>query len=191
MPEQRVTPRSRQAWRRWLEANHGTQAEIWLVFWKRHTGRATLTYGEAVEEALCFGWIDGVRRSIDAKRYMHRFSPRRLASRWSPTNRKRAERMQAAGLMVAAGRQAIEAARRNGTWDAPVSAPAIDLSMPPELEARLRRNKRARAFFESLAPSYQRQFCGWINAAKRSTTKQRRVDEAVALLARGEKLGLR
>jgi uncharacterized protein YdeI (YjbR/CyaY-like superfamily) len=184
-----VVPKSRKAWRQWLESNHGSRAEVWLVFFKRHTGKPTLTYGDAVEEAICFGWIDGIRQSIDGERYMHRFSPRLPASRWSATNRKRAERLEKAGKMRPAGRAAIARAKRRGSWAKPRAG--FDLSMPSELAARLVRNKQAATFFESLAPSYQRQFLGWINAAKRAETRQKRLDEAVALLQKGEKLGMR
>lgn len=185
----RITPKSRQSWRVWLQKNHDSKPEIMLVFYKRHTGKPTLSYNDAVEEALCFGWIDGVKRSIDEDRYMHRFSPRKSDSRWSALNRKRAERMKEAGYMTDAGKKAIQKAKRNGKWVEP--AQIIDLSMPPELTERLRRNKDAATFFKSLAPSYQRQYIGWVNTAKRPETKKRRLDEAVSLLARGEKLGMR
>lgn len=185
----RVTPKSRQAWRTWLQKNHGVKAEVWLVFYKRGTGEPTLTYNDAVEEALCFGWIDGVKRSVDEQRYMHRFSPRRPGSKWSALNVERAERMIAAEKMTAAGLALVDEARRTGNWGA--SAPDVELSMPPELAQRLRRNKKAAAFFESLAPSYQRQFIGWINVAKRPETKRKRLEESIRLLARGEKLGMR
>ena len=184
-----VTPKSRRAWRDWLQKHHAGKPEVWLVFYKRHTGKPSLTYDDAVEEALCFGWIDGVRRKVDEDRYMHRFSPRQPGSRWSALNRTRVARMDAAGLMTPAGRSAVLAAKGSGKWDEAVEA--VDLTMPPELAQRLRKDKKAAQFFESLAASYQRQFIGWINAAKRPETRQRRLDEAMALLGRGEKLGLR
>lgn len=188
-PGRRVTPKGRKAWRDWLERNHASRSEVWLVFYKQHTGKPTLTYGDAVEEAICFGWIDGVKRSIDADRYTHRFSPRKTDSRWSATNRKRAGRMDRAGLMHAAGRKAIRAARRNGLWDA--RPRTIDLSLPDDLGEKLRKHRKAREFFDSLAPSYRKQFIGWINSAKRPETRQRRLSETIELLARGEKLGMR
>jgi uncharacterized protein YdeI (YjbR/CyaY-like superfamily) len=185
----KVTPKSRQAWRDWLAANHAAKTEVWLVFYKRDAGKPTLSYNDAVEEALCFGWIDGVKRSIDGERYMHRFSPRKPDSKWSASNRARAERMEQAGLMTAAGGAAVRSAKRSGKWNAP--DPSVDLSMPPEFGARLRRDAAAAEFFASLAPSYQRQFVGWIATAKRPETKQRRLEETIALLRRGEKLGMR
>lgn len=185
----RFTPKSRKSWRSWLQKNHATKVEVWLVFYKQHTGKPTLSYNDAVEEALCFGWIDGVKRSVDDERYMHRFSPRKPESRWSESNRKRVARLEKAGQIMPAGKRAIEVAKRNGQWSA--SAPKFDFSMPAELAARLKRNKRAAAFFESLAPSYQKQYIAWIVTAKRDDTKKRRLNEAIELLSRGEKLGMR
>lgn len=184
-----VTPKSRSAWRIWLDAHHDSCDAAVVVFYKRHTRKSTLTYDDAVEEAICFGWIDGVKRSIDADRYSHRFTPRQPNSRWSATNRQRAERMIGSGLMMAAGSAAIRQAKRAGTWQP--KAPSVDLTVPPELAKRLEKNRQAAAFFESLAPSYRHHFIAWINVAKRAETKQRRIDEALELLARGEKLGMR
>lgn len=185
----KVTPRSRRSWRRWLERNYDSRAEIWVVFYKRRTGKPTISYSDAVEEALCFGWIDGVKRSVDDERYTHRFSPRKPDSKWSALNRERAERMERTGQMTTAGRRAIQIAKRNGTWAS--APPSIDLSMPPELTVRLRTHSKAAAYFDTLAPSYKRQFIAWINAAKRRETKERRADQAIELLRRGEKLGMR
>lgn len=187
----RFTPKSRDAWRTWLEKHHDSSAEVWLVFYKRHTGKPTLSYSDAVEEAICFGWIDGIRKRIDAERYTHRFTPRRPASNWSEANRKRAARLTKAGLMTPAGRKAIGRAKRNGTWQPTDQTPDFDVSVPAELAARLKGNKKAERFFASLAPSYQQQFTGWINLAKREQTRQRRIEESIRLLARGEKLGMR
>jgi uncharacterized protein YdeI (YjbR/CyaY-like superfamily) len=185
----RFTPKSRRSWRKWLLEQHAKEAEVWLVFYKRHTGKPTLSYNDAVEEALCFGWIDGIKRRIDDERYMHRFSPRKKDSNWSATNRQRALRLQRVGSMTAAGLAAIELAKRSGKWDAPKQA--IDLSMPPKLAAGLRKDKAAGQFFASLSAAQRHQFTGWINAAKRAETKQRRVQEAIRLLQRNEKLGMR
>ena len=160
------------------------------MFYKRHTGKPTLTYNDAVEEALCFGWIDGIKRSIDDERYMHRFSPRKPDSKWSVLNKKRAARMLKAGQMAPAGEKAIELAKKNGKWNEPASV-RTNFAMPPELHARLKRNKKAATFFASLAPSYQRQYIAWIATAKRPETKKRRLDEAVKLLNHGERLGMR
>ena len=186
----RYTPRNRQQWRKWLEKNHAQETEVWLVFWKQHTTKPNVSYNDAVEEALCFGWIDGVKRSIDENRYMHRFTPRKSDSRWSKLNKERAERMLRVGQMALAGKKSIKLAKKNGKWTEPVSARS-NFSMPPEFQARLKNNKKAAMFFASLAPSYQRQYTAWIATAKRPETKRRRLDEAIGLLNRGEKLGMR
>jgi uncharacterized protein YdeI (YjbR/CyaY-like superfamily) len=186
----RYTPGNREQWRNWLAKNHAKETEVWLVFLKQHTGNSNVSYNDAVEEALCFGWIDGVKRSIDEDRYMHRFTPRKSDSKWSKLNKERAQRMLKAGQMAPAGEKSIELAKKNRKWAEPVSA-RTNFSMPPELNARLKRNKKAATFFASLAPSYQRQYIAWIATAKRPETKNRRLDEAVKLLKRGEKLGMR
>ena len=185
----RVTPRSRAAWRKWLEKHHASCEAVELVYYKKLAGKPTLSYADSVEEAICFGWIDGVKRSIDADRYSHRFTARKDGSKWSATNRKRAQRMTDAGLMTPAGAAAIRRAKRVGTWEPP--GEAIDLSVPPDLADGLQANRRAGEFFESLAPSYRNQFVAWIRAAKRDETRQRRIEEALALLDRREKLGMK
>jgi uncharacterized protein YdeI (YjbR/CyaY-like superfamily) len=189
-PTTEVDPRSRKEWRAWLEQNHERESETWLILFKRHTGVSSLTYNDAIEEALCFGWIDGVRKSVDGSRYMHRLSPRKPDSRWSEVNKARAQRMIDAGLMKPAGLKAITGAKRNGRWSVPARRP-ITPPMPPDFEARLQRNRKAASFFASLAPSYQRQYVGWIAAAKREETRERRIGEALNLLAAREKLGMR
>ncbi|HMB72618.1 MAG TPA: YdeI/OmpD-associated family protein [Gammaproteobacteria bacterium] len=185
------TPKSRRTWRAWLEQHHDSEAEVWLIFYKRHTGKPTVSYNDAVEEAVCFGWIDGLKRRIDESRYAHRFTPRKPDSKWSKTNQQRAARMEKAGRMTAAGRAAIATAKRRGTWRAAANTPDVTADMPEELAALLRGNAQAAEFFESLAPSYQRQFLLWINVAKRELTRRKRIEEAIALLSRGEKLGMR
>lgn len=186
----KYTPENRAQWRDWLAKNHARATEVWLIFLKKTTGRPNLSYDDAVEEALCFGWIDGVRRSVDEDRYMQRFTPRKTNSNWSGLNKERARRMRAAGYMTPAGQKAIEIAKRNGHWDRPTAARAI-YAMPPELRERLKRNKKAASFFESLAPSYQRQYVAWIATAKRPETRKRRLDEAIRLLSNGQKLGMK
>ena len=184
------TPGNRQDWRNWLRKHHADKAEVWVVFFKKTASRTNLSYNDAVEEALCFGWIDGMKRSIDEERYMHRFSPRKPGSKWSPSNLERVRRMIDAGLITKAGEQSIADAKKSGAWDSPVSPPG-PLPMPPAFDARLGRNKKARAFFESLAPSCRRQYIDWIASAKREDTRKRRIDEAIKLLSSRKKLGMR
>lgn len=186
----RFKPGNREQWRNWLEENHAKQNEVWLVFSKQHTGKPSLSYNDAVEEALCFGWIDGVKRSIDEDHYMHRFTPRKSDSEWSESNKARAQRMLNADKMTPAGEKSIQLAKKNGRWTRRANV-RTDFSMPPELNQQLKKNAKAAAFFASLAPSYQRQYIAWIANAKRPETKQRRLDEAIKLLMNGKKLGMR
>lgn len=186
----KYTPGNRAQWRKWLEENHAKETEVWLVFLKKHTGKANLSYNDAVEEALCFGWIDGVKRSIDEDHYTHRFTRRKPDSKWSNLNKERARRMLEAGQMARAGKKSIEQAKKNGRWAEHV-AKRVGLAMPPEFDAGLKANPKAAACFATLAPSYRRQYIDWIASARRAETRQRRLNEAMRLLAHGEKLGMR
>lgn len=182
--------RSRRQWRTWLEKNHASEEELWVVFYKKHTGKASVTYDEAVEEALCFGWIDGIIKRIDDERHMRRFSPRRSNSRWSELNKKRVRKLIEEGRMTEAGLAKVREARENGRWNgAAFSRPQPQV--PPELQKALAKNARARRHFDNLAPSYRRQFIYWIAVAKRDETRRKRTAEAVELLAQNKKLGMK
>jgi len=187
----RFTPKSRRAWRSWLQENHASEPEVWLVFFKRNSGKPTLTYDDAVEEAICFGWIDGLKRRVDDQRYTHRFTPRRPGSKWSKTNRERVARMTQERKLTAAGRAAVAAAKRDGTWLGEAHTSTVEADMPDELAVLLARHPQAGEFFASLAPSYQRQFTLWINVARRDATRQKRIAETLVMLLRREKLGMR
>ncbi len=183
-----VTNRSR--WREWLRQHHDKSNGVWLVFYKKHTGQPSLAYGEAVEEALCFGWIDSIIKRIDDDRYVRKLTPRKPESLWSELNKKRIAKLEKQGLMTEAGMVKVKEAKASGQWNKP-DRPQISLDIPDELKSELAKNKKAREFFDRLAPSYQRQYIGWIAVAKRQETKERRLKEAIALLERGEKLGMR
>jgi uncharacterized protein YdeI (YjbR/CyaY-like superfamily) len=186
--------RSRPEWRKWLSDNYDSQSEIWLVFRKRHTGHTghaghtgvtSLSYIDAVEEALCFGWIDSLVRRLDDARYARKFTPRKADSKWSTINRRRYADLKSRGLLAAPG---LERAPTNRSGDAPrPSASAI----PSYIEERLKADPRAWHYFEQLAPSYRRAYIGWIEAAKQEETKEKRLREALSLLAAGKKLGLK
>jgi uncharacterized protein YdeI (YjbR/CyaY-like superfamily) len=184
------TMRSRCQWRAWLEKNHASEKELWVVFYKKHTGKASVTYDEAVEEALCFGWIDGIIKRIDDEKHMRRFSPRRRNSVWSELNKERARRMIAEGRMTEAGLAKVAEAKKNGRWDS-AAAPRPEPQVPPELRKALAENARARRHFENLAPSYRKYFVYWIATAKREETRRKRTAEAVELLAQNKKLGMK
>jgi uncharacterized protein YdeI (YjbR/CyaY-like superfamily) len=177
-------------WRAWLQEHYATDQELWLVFYKKHTRKASLAYEDAIQEALCFGWIDGILKRIDDEKHMIRFSPRRKNSIWSATNKKRVAKLIAEGRMTDMGLAKVREAQENGQWDnASVQRPTPEV--PAELKKALAGNKTARRHFESLAASYRKQFIWWIASAKRDETRRKRVDEAVHLLAENKKLGMK
>lgn len=176
--------RERGEWRRWLAEHHGSVAEVWLVFHKRHTGVECLGYDDAVEEALCFGWVDSLIRRVDDDRYARKFTPRQPDSRWSSANRRRYARLKSRGLLAPAG-LARPPTSRSG------DAPRPPAKLPAYIETALRRNARAWKRFEALAPSYRRAYVAWIDSAKREATRDKRLREAVRLLAAGRKLGMK
>ncbi len=178
----------REDWRVWLAENHATAQEIWLVIRKKHAGKAGLTYVEALEEALCFGWIDGILKRIDDEKHTIRFSPRRKNSIWSELNKKRVARLIQEGRMTDAGLVKIKEAKANGQWEKAAVREDITV-VPAELAAALAENVQARESFEKMAPSYRRQFIYWVSIAKHDETRRRRVAEAVRLLGRNERLG--
>jgi uncharacterized protein YdeI (YjbR/CyaY-like superfamily) len=180
---------NRDAWRRWLEKNHGKASEIWLIYYKKHTGKPTVQYGEAVEEALCFGWIDSTVRTLDDERYMQKYTPRNKTSRWSDLNRKRAEKMIKAGKMTDAGMVKIDEAKKSGRWDQAYSSQR-QFEMPPELKEALKKNKIAWDNFNNFAPSYRTMYMGWVASAKKPETRAKRVREVVERSARNEKPGM-
>jgi uncharacterized protein YdeI (YjbR/CyaY-like superfamily) len=180
--------RSRQEWRKWLSDNYDSQSEIWLVFRKRHTGHigvTSLSYIDAVEEALCFGWIDSLVRRLGDARYARKFTPRKADSKWSTINRRRYADLKSRGLLAAPG---LERAPTNRSGDAPRPSSS---AIPSNIEERLKANPRAWLYFEQLAPSYRRAYICWIESAKREETKEKRLREALSLLAAGKKLGLK
>ena len=181
----------RASWRSWLATNHESETEAWLVYYKKASGKPSLDYGETVEEALCFGWVDSIIKKLDEERYVRKFTPRKDDSKWSLSNIKRVEKMIKAGLMTEYGMQKVKAAKQTGRWDQPVQKPVLDFDIPEEFSAALSKNPAAKRTFENLAPTYQKQYLGWIITAKRAETKERRILESIQLLEKGEKLGLR
>jgi uncharacterized protein YdeI (YjbR/CyaY-like superfamily) len=180
--------RTRAQWHAWLEGHHASADEIWLIFHKKRTGKTTIDREASVEEALSFGWIDSLVRRLDAERYAVKFTPRKSDSRWSDVNRRRYASLEERGLLMPPGRanaptgKRAYALRQRRPLDAPV---------PRYIERAFKAEPAAWRFFETLAPSYRRAYVGWIDAAKRDETRERRLREAVARLANGEKLGLK
>jgi uncharacterized protein YdeI (YjbR/CyaY-like superfamily) len=167
------------AWRAWLEEHHASATELWLGFWKKHTGHPGLTYEEAVDQALCFGWIDGVLNRVDAERHRIRFTPRRPGSNWSKVNVDRVAELERRGLMTEAGRAAHEAGKNDprGVYSYENDEEA---ELDPRYVAQLDASPAARAFFESCRPSYRRSVVNWVMDAKQEATRDRRMAQVIA-----------
>jgi len=170
--------RTGQEWREWLEQYHDKETGAWLTIYKKGSKKNGIRYDEALEEALCFGWIDGIMRSIDGDKFILRFSPRQKKSIWSRMNRDKAEQLIADGKMTPAGMAKIEEARGNGTWENAYTMKKKE-KMPVDLQEALSGNKAAQANFEKFANSYRNMYIGWVNDAKTDTTRKRRISEVV------------
>ncbi len=177
----------RAKWRKWLEKNHRQTASVLLVLVKKGAKRKGISYVEAVEEALCFGWIDSSPSVLDEDRFKIHMTPRRPRSTWSRSNKERVGRLIEQGLMTPAGMEKIEAAKRNGSWD--IIEEVDSLKAPEELEKALLAHPPAKANFESFIPSYKKQVIYWVLSAKRPETKARRAEEIARAAARNEKVG--
>ena len=174
---ERVEASDRKKWRAWLKKNHARSPGIWLAFYKKTSGVPTVRYDEAVEEALCYGWIDSLMKPVDDRRYRQLFTPRKAKSKWSKPNKERVRRMVEAGLMTEVGMQKIRAAKRDGSWAA-ADAPDA-LVVPMDLRKALAANKNAKSRFETLPPGRRRQLLGWIHDAKRPETRARRIAQVI------------
>ena len=183
--------KDRAEWRAWLGANHARESEIWLVYYKVKTGVPGIGYGASVEEALCYGWVDSLIKKLDDSKYARKFTPRKENSAWSASNKKRVEQLVEEGLMTEYGLQKVEVAKRSGLWDRPVDKPALTYEMSPEFEAALLKYQRAHETYNQLAPSYQKQYLGWIEVALWPETKAKRFEESIQLLEEGKKLELK
>ncbi len=178
-PVNSIHPKSRAEWRAWLEQNHARTEGIWLISYKKATGQPRFEYDEAVEEALCFGWIDSKPNKLDDERSMLWFAPRKPGTGWSKPNKERVERMMAAGLMSAAGLAKVEAAKQDGSWNALDAIEALEI--PPDLEAALDLYSSARQHFEAFPRSVKRGILEWIAAAKKPETRAKRIEETARL----------
>lgn len=177
-------------WRKWLKANYNRSSGVWLIFYKKGSGQLTIEYDDSVCEALCFGWIDSIIKNLDSQRYARKFTPRKDDSKWSALNIRRIEKLIAAKRMAPAGLKKIESAKQNGKWHKP-DRPQIDIEPSGDFLAALDRNKKANENFSKLAPTYKKHYIGWINSAKLDETKKKRIKEAIGLLEKGQKLGLK
>jgi len=175
--------KDRKAWRKWLEKNHRTAPGIWLIYFKKDSGKTRVPYANAVEEALCFGWIDSTLNPIDEHSYMQLFTPRKPKSGWSKLNKDRVEQLIEKGLMTPAGMDKIEQAKLYGTWSKLDHIESFTL--PPQLEKALARKKKARDYFDTLSKTNKKYLLYYIHNAKQEEKKQQRVDEIMASLSEG------
>lgn len=176
---------TREQWRAWLEIHHLSFRGVWLGSWRTATDRPRCPYPEAVEQAICFGWIDSTSTNLDDERSLQLFTPRRAKSPWTRLNRERAAAMQAQGLMTDAGRRAIAAAKSNGWWT--ISDPVENLEEPPALATALDENPSARMHWEAFAPSARKQMLWWVISAARDETRHSRITRIVADAAVGKR----
>ncbi|MGA2768221.1 MAG: YdeI/OmpD-associated family protein [Candidatus Bathyarchaeia archaeon] len=183
----------RDDWRSWLRENHDVKREVWLIYYKKHTGKPSIPYDDSVEEALCFGWVDSIVKKIDDAKYARKFTSRRSRSRWSEANKKRVEKMISEGKMTEAGLATIREAKHSGEWfKIPVSVHyRKKLEIPSYLKDALAANEKASNNFNKLAKSYKRNFVAWIDSAKKEETRRKRLAEAIKLLERNQKLGMK
>jgi len=177
-------PKSRQAWREWLKKHHATSTGVWLVYAKKHTKIPSLTYNDAVEEALCFGWIDSLIHPIDDSFYRQVFTPRKAKSLWSALNRTRVKRLIEAGLMTAAGLALITLAKQSGTWKG--HAPSETLTLPPELRKAIEANPSAKKNWPTYTESQRKMFLYSVHGAKRPETRAKRVARVIEIVSSGK-----
>ena len=177
---------SQEEWERWLEEHHDTPAGVWLKIARKRSGIESVTHAEALESALCFGWIDGVRKSLDERYFVQKFTPRRRRSRWSQVNRDKATELIEQGRMRPPGLAEVERARDDGRWDAAYASPSR-ITVPDDLRRELDRNPAAKARFEELDSRNRYAILYQVEEAKRQETRARRIERFVAMLEAGEK----
>jgi len=180
--------KSQSYFRRWLERNHDKETELVVAFYKKNAGKPSITYPEALDEALCFGWIDGVRRNLDDDSYTIRFTPRRAKSIWSNVNVRHVERLKKLGRMAPAGLAAYESRDPNRTGIYAFENRPKELA--PEFEKTFRANKKAWQFFEQCPPSYKRTSIFWVMGAKQEETRRRRLEQLISMCEQGVRPGV-
>ncbi|MCX6817257.1 MAG: YdeI/OmpD-associated family protein [Candidatus Aenigmarchaeota archaeon] len=170
----------RRAWRKWLEANHARRKEVWLIYYKKGTGKARIPYDDAVEEALCFGWIDGQIKRLDTERFMQRFCPRRKRSVWAESNINRVKKMIKLGKMTPAGLEKFACHEKT-------RVPSL-VGMPNDVEKALKADKKAWENFRNFPPSHRKHFLWWVISSRRPETRRRRIAELVKRASENRKL---
>jgi uncharacterized protein YdeI (YjbR/CyaY-like superfamily) len=178
-------PKTNEAWRKWLEKNHTKENCIWVIYYKKISSQPRVNYSDAVDIALCYGWIDSRQKPIDEEKYMQFFCKRKPKSVWSRVNKAKVERLIAEGKMTQAGFESIETAKQNGSWT--ILDDAENLVIPKALEKGFKKYKNAKTNFLNLSRSDKRNILQWLTLAKRAETIQKRVDEIASLAEQGLK----
>lgn len=173
------SPTSREEWRQWLKENHCSSHSVWLVQYKQKSTRPSITWSDAVDEALCFGWIDSTRKTMDEESFVQFFSKRKTTSNWSKINKAKVERLIAEGLMTEAGLKSIEVAKKNGSWS--ILDEVEELIMPKDLGEALQSLPGSAEYFSSLSKSVKKMILQWLVLAKRPETRQKRITEIAEL----------
>lgn len=174
-------PTNQEDWRKWLTDNHNSKQSVWLICYKMNTGKPSISWSNAVNEALCFGWIDSTRKTIDNEKFMQFFGKRKPSSGWSKINKAKIEQLIAEGRMMEAGYESIKIAKRNGSWT--ILDDVEELKIPEDLEAAFKTKEGSADFFLSQSKSVQKAMLQWVTLAKRSETRQNRIAEIVTLAA--------
>ncbi len=170
-------PTDRKAWRQWLQKYHVKEPGVWLIYYKKNSGKSGISYNDAVEEALCFGWIDSIMKPIDEEKYMQKFTPRKVKSVWSALNKKRVEHLIVQNLMAPAGLAIIDLGKQNGSWTK--LDHVENFVIPPDLEKLLAKNKKVLRYFEGLAKSVRKQWLYRLGNAKLSETRAKRIADII------------
>lgn len=178
-------PTSKAHWREWLAENHVEKQFIWMICYKQKANVPTISWSDAVDEALCYGWIDSTRKTLDTERFIQYFTKRKPSSNWSKVNKEKVERLISEGLMSPAGLKCIEIAKENGSWT--ILDTVEELMVPADLELAFENYAGAKTYFESLSKSVRKMILYWVISAKRVETRQKRIEEIAELAALGKK----
>jgi len=179
---QQLYTQTRSEWRKWLEENHNIQKGVWFIFYKKRTDKTSVSYSDAVEEALCFGWIDSVSRKLDEEHHMLMFTPRKPKSPWSGINKERIKKIIKEGRMTNWGAIKIEQAKKDGSWT--LYDEIEEIRIPPDLAKQLNLNIKAKDNFSNFAPNIKKGILWWIKSAKTQETRKKRIDKTSAMAAK-------
>ena len=172
-------PTSQREWRQWLMRNHSSKQSVWLVLYKKESGKPTIGWSQAVDEALCFGWVDSKRKPIDGEKFIQFFSRRKSKGTWSKINKEKVLRLIEGGLMAKAGHECIEAAKQNGSWK--ILDDVEELKIPNDLKKAFKTKKGSMDFFSGLSKSVRKAILQWLILARREETRQKRINEIAEL----------